>query len=662
MDLIYLYVGNIGRTVGNYGIRFSRQFYVDFNPKSGQLYITRKDSNSYSSIYGDNILDIDLVVGKNGSGKTTALNLLGLSKSEKIDEYPIHTGENILSDMNNKHTWFALYFIRDDYFAIEGYWCETLEFMRETFHLRSQPQYSFCFKYDFDKQIGDSDSVRYLQNFTLARKTDFHRKLFYLYYENPVMLDWVKPIKHKDRYGIDSSFAFERVKCEKNGYRGITKFLYDACHKSGLMYFLGTKPGTVISISVNRDMLVSDSGYFDMSTASDFVHLSDFGQLEIDEKKAANILYNGKLSLIKSFSKNIQNSIMEDFVWNHDLSYKDAFVISYLEQLIIHKILYQPSFSHKIDKKSLSLLMTPKTKQQTQYSWQKAYLFSVLKKLSGNYARDYNYATEIVKSLETIPAKFFVSYTEINVSPEKMKDNFLDKLMKPLDESSRNSEEYSISHKDLLIVEFKGISSGEARMIDIFAMLYNSIYFTNHDKNNTCVLLLDEPDIGFHPEWSRKFIEELTNFLKSDMMNKYNYHIIISTHSPIMISDVPKQCIHCISKNLDGKVEVKESDKYGLVSGINEVLIDTFYTNSLFGSFGEEYANTIIKQIKKLEDINQFGNKKLDEINNYILKCSEINDMIENLGEGYIKDCLLRRLQIQRNRFNSGLHAGKIDD
>ena len=659
MDLIYLYVGNIGRTVGNYGIRFGRQFYVDFNLESGQLYITRKDANTYSSIYGDNIMDIDLVVGKNGSGKTTALNLLGLSGNDRTIEYSIF--ENKRSDENDR-TWFALYFIRENYFAIEGYRCETLEFMKESFRLSSQPKYSFCFKYDFDKQMGDSDSVRYLQDFALVKKTNFHRELFYLYYENQLTLDWIKSVNHNYLFDLDLSFTFERTKCERNGYRGITKFLYDACHNNELMNFMGTKPGTVITISVNRNMYISNADYYNMSAASNFIHLTDPGQLEIDEKKVAKYIYNDELSLIKSFPNNFQNSLMRDIISNRDLSYKDAFVISYLEQLIIHTIIYRPSFDNSIKKKPFVFSMTPKKKQQTQYSWQKAHLFFVLKKILGNDEREYNYASEIVNSLEAIPARFFVGYTEIKVSPKKMSKNFLDKLMKSLDESTQNKEKYSFSHKDFLNVKYNGISSGEARMIDIFATLYNSINFSAHDEKTTCVLLLDEPDTGFHPEWSRKFIEELTNFLKSNMMNKYNYHIIISTHSPIMISDVPKQCVHCISKNSVGNVEVKESENYGLASGINDVLIDTFFTDSLFGSFGEGYVKQIINQIQNLEELHQFGNIKRGELKQHIKMCEEIKNNIENLGDGYIKDCLLRRLQMQRNRFNRVLHDGGIDD
>ena len=116
------------------------------------------------------------------------------------------------------------------------------------------------------------------------------------------------------------------------------------------------------------------------------------------------------------------------------------------------------TISNSIKKKPFVFSMTPKKKQQTQYSWQKAHLFFVLKKILGNDEREYNYASEIVNSLEAIPARFFVGYTEIKVSPKKMSKNFLDKLMKSLDESTQNKEKYSFSHKDFLNVKYNGIT------------------------------------------------------------------------------------------------------------------------------------------------------------------------------------------------------------
>ena len=620
MELIYLYIGNVGRAVNNYGIGFSRRFHVDYNSKTGQLHITRNIIESYSSIYGDNILDIDLIVGKNGSGKSTALSILGLSETERLWEYPLSKNDTLQPDDKDKHIWFALYYIEDNYFAIEGYWCDALDFLREKPFI-SKTYYTLCFKYDFSTQTGKF--INYLQLLHLNMETDFHRKLIYLYYENSITPDWVKPVTRINSHEHDLGITFERLKCEKEGLRGITKFLYDAYHDSDFMDCLGTKPGTAIAMSVDINNEISATNYEKISSVSDIVHISDFGRPEIDANIVAKYIYNGDLSLVKTFPVELQ-PLFRNQVLNNELSYKEAYIIAYLEQVVLHSIILRILLAEYTDEEDWSFPMPPKEKNQTQYEWQKAHLFSILQKSLGNDKKSYELASRIVFSLETISNKYFVNYTEMRVFPETMEVNFLDELMKVLDESTQPNDGYSLNHKIILRTEFKGISSGEARMIDIFAMLYNSLCDGKYGEQNTCVLLLDEPDIGFHPEWSRVFIEKLTNFLKSDMMNKYNYHIIISTHSPIMLSDVPKQCIHCISKDAEGNVEVKDSEKYGLISGINDVLIDAFFTDSLFGSFGEKYANRIISQIKELEDINQTKCQETEAIEKYLKECDEI--------------------------------------
>jgi hypothetical protein len=386
MELIYLYIGKVGRTVSNYGITLSRKFYVDYNPQSGQLHITRNGSNSYSSIYGKNIMDIDLIVGKNGCGKTTAFNLLGLSRSERLWEYPPENPS--YSEEKDKCIWFALYFIQDDYFAVEGYWCETLEFMKRLPNAHVQLPYSICFKFDFARQTGEF--VQFLQLFEPDNKKNYHRKLFYLYYENSMELDWVKPVTHIDGYDSGSFSTFERVKCERNGYRGITKFLYDACYSNEFMSFLGTKPGTVITISLNDVESITKSDLKDISETSDFIHMSTFGGLEIDVEKAAQKIYNGKLSLVRSYITDFQKIIGRNHVLNNGLSYKYAFIISYLEQIVLYFIMHQHAYTSSITNKSSFPKMKPKKEQQTQYSWQKSHLFSALKRILGKNNIDYS--------------------------------------------------------------------------------------------------------------------------------------------------------------------------------------------------------------------------------------------------------------------------------
>ena len=542
-----------------------------------------------------------------------------------------------------------MYYIEGDYFAIEGNWCDTLEFMRGDSFIHFQTLYSLSFRYDYERKTGYN--IWHLQDLELGvKKKGFHRKLFFLYYDNPVILDWVESISRGQRMDQGLSCMFERIMCERMGYRGITKYLYEANKKDKFLKFMGTKPGTTIRVSVNVSGRISENEMGYITSASDFVQLTTMGLREINVERAAQCVYNGEISFVKSHSLDIHKIFRKERMINNGLTFKEAFVIAYLEQIAVHCIMHQEAKGKKDDAETLKFPMPEKGENQTQYQWQKGHLLKIIHELVGEESLDYYLVIGIITGLEVIPEDYFINYTEMKVVPGEMEENFLDSLMLSLDDGRRYEDNHKINHRYYLKTEFNGISSGEARMIDIFAMLYNSLDCCGHEKGETCVLLLDEPDMGFHPEWSRIFIDQLTNFLRSEMMRDYNYHIIITTHSPIMISDVPKNCIHCISKDENGKVTVIESNKYGIISGIDDVLIDAFFTDSLFGAFGEKYVNGIIKQIIQVENWLYSGKLNLSTLNKKVKRCDEIEEKIENLGDGYIKECLHRRMTRIRSR------------
>ena len=107
---------------------------------------------------------------------------------------------------------------------------------------------------------------------------------------------------------------------------------------------------------------------------------------------------------------------------------------------------------------------------------------------------------------------------------------------------------------------------------------------------------MDEPDCRFHPEWSRNFIQNLKELLNTEAFREYRYQVIISTHSPILVSDVVKESIHCLHRNKDGSVSIQSSN-YGLMSNLSNLFTDTFFSQSVFGAFAEQYANTLIQDI-----------------------------------------------------------------
>ncbi len=56
-------------------------------------------------------------------------------------------------------------------------------------------------------------------------------------------------------------------------------------------------------------------------------------------------------------------------------------------------------------------------------------------------------------------------------------------------------------------------------------------------KNKSAILLLDEPETHFNPDWRSKFISTLEKSLLSSESNNLMRDILITSHSPFIISD-----------------------------------------------------------------------------------------------------------------------------
>ena len=92
-SLSYLYIKNIERPLNNIEINFSSLFNFSFEESIHRLHIEKKDDSQIDRtkiLYGDNIDNIKLLIGKNGTGKTTIMQLLGLDSQTRLSEFKTH--------------------------------------------------------------------------------------------------------------------------------------------------------------------------------------------------------------------------------------------------------------------------------------------------------------------------------------------------------------------------------------------------------------------------------------------------------------------------------------------------------------------------------------------------------------------------------------------
>ncbi len=147
-------------------------------------------------------------------------------------------------------------------------------------------------------------------------------------------------------------------------------------------------------------------------------------------------------------------------------------------------------------------------------------------------------------------------------------------------------------------IELSKLSSGERQFIyTTSTLLYHvfniqSIPPAERLSYKNISMVLDEVEICFHPEYQRTFLDKLLSlFERTDLNKAFNINIIIVTHSPFVLSDIPKGNILYLD---EGKnvTEEKKLDTFG--ANVNELLCQSFF---LDGGFMGELAKKRIKSL-----------------------------------------------------------------
>lgn len=178
-----------------------------------------------------------------------------------------------------------------------------------------------------------------------------------------------------------------------------------------------------------------------------------------------------------------------------------------------------------------------------------------------------------------------------------------------------------------LDIKLLNISDGEGVFINTFSTIYSVLKKKGY-KNK--ILLLDEPDLNLHPEWSRRFISILKELVDNNFEGD-SLQIIISTHSPFIVSDIPKNNVFnlILSKdildydNANKSEIIIENAKVSFGANIYELMSDSFFMKASIGEFARKI---ILKYIENKE--------KIYEVLDYI-----DDDIIKNMIERREKQC-----------------------
>lgn len=154
------------------------------------------------------------------------------------------------------------------------------------------------------------------------------------------------------------------------------------------------------------------------------------------------------------------------------------------------------------------------------------------------------------------------------------------------------------------------LSSGEKGIYDLFASLYDNqlrmannlqnahhLFYKNKKVSDRCILLLDEPEMGFHPQWKRKFVNSILSIFPILFKDK-PLQILFTTHDPLTLSDLPNNNITYLSKDQYGNTVIDNVKKQSFGANIHDLLADSFFLeNGFMGEFAEEWITDLINYL-----------------------------------------------------------------
>ena len=152
-------------------------------------------------------------------------------------------------------------------------------------------------------------------------------------------------------------------------------------------------------------------------------------------------------------------------------------------------------------------------------------------------------------------------------------------------------------------VQLSQLSSGERQFIyTTSTLIYHAFNILSIPKNervayrNLC-FVLEEVEICFHPEYQRTFVNKLLTLLARTELNKaFGICVIIVTHSPFVLSDMPKGNLLYLD---EGKNVTKEKHLNTFGANVNELLCQSFF---LSGGFMGEFAKQLSAGVKVESD------------------------------------------------------------
>ena len=195
-------------------------------------------------------------------------------------------------------------------------------------------------------------------------------------------------------------------------------------------------------------------------------------------------------------------------------------------------------------------------------------------------------------------------------------------------------------------IPFKKMSSGQKQMLyQLSTLIYHLLNLKSvpetQVKYNNVSIVLDEIEVCFHPEYQRMFIYRLLELLVNRLrLNEtFGIHILMTTHSPFILSDIPNELITYMENGHQLTKEEQEDRKMRkpMAGNISELLHQSFFLHE--GFIGEYARRKILSLVKYLKD-GDAGNDHWDR--------QQAKQFIDGISEPFISKQLTMLYEMKK--------------
>lgn len=135
-------------------------------------------------------------------------------------------------------------------------------------------------------------------------------------------------------------------------------------------------------------------------------------------------------------------------------------------------------------------------------------------------------------------------------------------------------------------IQLKELSDGEHQLLHSLGLC---LLFCNTNS----LILLDEPETHFNPNWRSNFISRLRQCMLGN--GEFAQEMLITTHTPFLISDSKPDKVLVFSKDkTSGEVSISHPDYNTLGASINKITMRTFGKRETIGG----HAQTLLEELR----------------------------------------------------------------